>query len=82
MTTLQQERKLAKTYIGYIEKLSPEVKLDIIKKLSEKLEKPTKKSDVKPDSYFFGAWKTDQTIEEMIEDLEDSNFYKRKIIDF
>lgn len=81
MSTLELENKLGNTYLGFLQNLSKEVQLDIISKWSIFLKNEEKKEDVKPDSYFFGAWKSNQTAEEMIEDLRDSRVSTRKIMD-
>ncbi len=82
MSTLEIENKLAKTYIGFIEKLSTEVQLDIISKISNSLKKKkSAESKEKPDSYFFGAWDSEQSAEEIIEDIRNSRVSTRKIMD-
>ena len=80
MTTLQREYKLGNTYLGFLKNLSKEVQLDIISKWKITLNEPNTIEEEKPDSYFFGAWKTSQTAEEMIADLEDSKVLTRKIL--
>lgn len=81
MTTLQQERKLAKTYLGYIEKLSPEVKLDLISKISISMTKKAK-TKIAPEDYFAGKWDSDLTAEEIIKEIKsNSGVSTREILD-
>ena len=82
MTPLQQERKLAKTYLGYIEKLSPEVKLDMISKISLSLKKKKKEPKISPEEYFAGIWDSEQSAEEIIESINSNKgISTRNIID-
>jgi hypothetical protein len=68
MTALQLENKLAHTYLGRIEKFSPEVKLDLITEIILSM-KVVKKPKVSREEYYSGAWDSEQTAEEIIADL-------------
>lgn len=81
MTTLQIENKIGNTYLRYLKNLSREVQLDIIAKWSVSLNEPIKEEEVKPDSYFFGIWDSEQTAEEIIEGIKNYGVSTRKIID-
>lgn len=69
MTHLQIENKLAKSYLNLIEKLSPEVKLDMISKISLSLKKKKKEPKVSPEDYFAGIWDSQETPEEFAESI-------------
>lgn len=82
MTTLQREYKLANSYLTFIKNLSTEVKLDIISKISLSLiEKEKKVSEDKPDSYFFGIWDSEQSAEEIVAGIKNSEVSTRKLLD-
>ncbi len=69
---------LSDNYFGLIRNLSPEIKLDIIEKLSITL-----KSDFSREkSSFvntFGAWKSNKTAEEIIDELKEHRTFNREI---
>jgi hypothetical protein len=82
MTALQLENKLANSYLTFIQNLSSDVKLDIISKISLSLIKKDEPIESeKPDSYFFGAWQSDETPEEFAESLRAARFFNRKQIE-
>jgi hypothetical protein len=80
MTTLQLENKLANTYLSFLRNLSKEVQLDILSKWTVSLKESIKEEE-KPDSYFFGAWQSDETPEEFAESLRSARLFNRKSID-
>lgn len=64
-------------YLGLLNNLSPESKLELISKLSDSLKgskKPTKKSL----SDLYGAFKSKRTADEIITDLKNSRNFNRK----
>ncbi len=68
---------LIDSYLGLLNNLSPESKLELISKLSDSLKsskKPTKKSlrDL------YGAFKSKRTADEIITDLKNSRNFNRK----
>jgi len=71
---------ISDNFFGMIKNLSEEVKLDLIKKISKSL-KVTKKS-VKDDlsvRELFGAWDTEKSAEEIIDDIREDRHINRKI---
>ena len=82
MTQLQLENKLAKSYLTLIEKLSPEVKLDMISKISLSLKKKKKESKLNREEYYAGAWESDETPEEFAESIRAGRVTIDKKIEF
>jgi len=68
MTPLQLENKLAKTYLRFIEKLSPDVKLDIISQILLSI-KRDKKPKISREDHYAGAWDSEQSADEFAESL-------------
>ena len=81
MTQLQLENKLAKTYLRFIEKLSPEVKLDIISEILQSI-KGNKIPKLSKEEYYAGAWISDETPEEFEESLRAGRVTTDKSIEF
>ena len=82
METMNTENiKIADNFVDMIKNLSDDVKLDIITKIKASLTK-TKKKQV-DDSWkdLFGAFKSDQTAEEMISEIRSSRYTNRQIED-
>ncbi len=69
---------IADNYFGMIKNLSPDVKLELISRISDSLREPSSQDD---DSWkkLFGAYDSKQTAEEIIDDLEKSRFTNRQI---
>jgi hypothetical protein len=68
---------LIDSYLGLLNNLSPDSKLELISKLSDSLKgpkKPTKKSL----SDLYGAFKSKKTADEIITDLKNSRNFNRK----
>ena len=72
---------IADNFFGMIKNLSTDVKLELISKITDSL-KGTRK-EFKDDSWkeLFGAWQSDQSAEEIIEDLRSSRYTNRQIED-
>ncbi len=81
MTHLQIENKLAKSYLTLIEKLSPEVKLDMISKISLSLKKKKKEPKISPEEYFAGIWDSEETPEEFAESIRAGRVTRDKKIE-
>ena len=81
MTHLQIENKLAKSYLTLIEKLSPEVKLDMISKISLSLKKKKKEPKISPEEYFAGIWDSKETPEEFAESIRAGRVTRDKKIE-
>ena len=65
-------------YFDMLSNLNSEGKLDLISKLSQSLKKNNKNDSISLAS-LFGALKTEQTAEEIIEELRASRTFNRKI---
>ena len=67
-------------YFGLIKNLSSDVKLELISRISDSLRES---GNQESDSWkkLFGAYKSEQSAEEIIADLRDSRFTNRKIED-
>ena len=81
MTTLQREHKLAKSYFVYIQNFSQEVKLDIISEILLSIKKD-KEPKISRESYYAGAWDSDETPEEFAESLYSGRVTIDKNIEF
>jgi len=81
MKTLDINTTLIDGYIRMLENLSPNIKLDLISKLTLSV-----KSDIikKKQSFYkaFGAWQSDDTAEELIENIRKSRKFNRQIEQF
>ncbi len=71
---------IADNYFGMIKNLSPEVRLDLISRISESL----KETRINPDTSrswksLFGAFDSEQTADEIIMDLRESRYTNRDI---
>ena len=72
---------IADNFFGMIKNLSVDVKLELISKITDSL-RGTKK-EAQDDSWkkLFGAWQSDQSAEEIIEDIRASRDTNRQIED-
>ena len=77
---MEARNLIADNYFGMIKNLSPDVKLELISRISDSLREPSSQEN---DSWkkLFGAYDSRQTAEEIIDDLEKSRFTKRQIED-
>ncbi|RLD50683.1 MAG: hypothetical protein DRJ05_19330 [Bacteroidetes bacterium] len=73
---------IADNFFGMIRNLSAETRLDLISRITESLKEPAQKKDYQ-DSWksLFGAFESEQSAEEIINDLRDSRRTSRKIED-
>ena len=68
MKTTDLNKTFIETYFGLIKNLSPDIKQDIIEKLSQTLKSDlTKKKPSMKDSY--GAWQSEKSADEIIMEL-------------
>jgi hypothetical protein len=69
------------SYLALLKGLDPNVKLDLISKLTQSL-----KSDIKPAENLFessyGAWAGNESAEEIISNIRDSRTFNRQIEEF
>ena len=77
---MEASNLIADNYFGMIKNLSTDVRLELISKISDSLRN---ESRLKNDSWknLFGAFISDQSAEEIIEDLRNSRFTNRKVDD-
>ena len=78
MKTIDVNTSLIDNYFGLLKNLSPEVKLDLIERLSKTL-KIDFSSEKKVLKASFGAWKSEKTADEIIQDLRKSRSVNRQI---
>ncbi len=78
MKTIDVNTNFIETYFGLLKNLSPDIKLDIIGKLSK-----TIKSDLNEQNKSlkdsFGAWQSDKSADEIILELRESRNFNRHI---
>jgi hypothetical protein len=81
MTSPETNTTILEGYVGLLENLSPNNKLDLISKLtaSVKMDLGNKKSTFKKS---FGAFESEKTAEEIIEELRNSRLFTREIEPF
>lgn len=72
---------LIDSYLGLLNNLSPDSKLELISKLSDSLKGPKKPTN-KSLSDLYGAFKSKKTADEIIADLKNSRNFNRKIEQF
>jgi hypothetical protein len=78
MILRSQHNDIADYYFGVLKNLSADSKLDLISKLSQSL----KESETKPEitlQSLFGALKSDETAEQIIENIRASRVFNRTI---
>ncbi|MCD4698785.1 MAG: hypothetical protein K8S16_21345 [Bacteroidales bacterium] len=77
---MEARNLIADNYFGMIKNLSADVKLELISRISDSLREPSSQEN---DSWknLFGAYNSEQTAEEIIEDLRNSRFTNRQIED-
>lgn len=78
MISSTQHNSLADYYFGFLKHLNPDSKLDLISKLSQSL----KESETVPETSLqslFGAYKSDETTDEIIAGLRASRVSTRNI---
>ncbi len=78
MKTIDINTSLIDNYFGLLKNLSPEVKLDLIERLSKTL-KIDFSSERKVLKASFGGWKSEKTADEIIHDLRNSRSLNRQI---
>lgn len=72
---------LADYYFGILKNLNPNIKLDLISKLSQSLKENQTVHGTSLQS-LFGAYKSDETAEEIIAELRASKVFNRNIENF
>ena len=76
MVTSAQHISLADYYFGFLKNLNADSKLDLISKLSQSLKEPETISETSLQS-LFGAYKSEETAEEIIAELRASRMFNR-----
>jgi len=78
MKTADVHTTLINGYLRLLKNLGPESKLDLIEKLTKslRLDLTSKRKSLKS---AFGAFKSDQSADELIQELRDSRTFKRNI---
>ena len=78
MSTSFQHINLADYYFRFLKNLNPNSKLDLISKLSQSLKNDEQTSDTSLQS-LFGAYKSEETADEIIAELRASRVFTRNI---
>lgn len=76
---------LIDSYLGLLENLSPDNKLELISKLSDSLKSSKKQTERNPDKSLgdlCGAFIFDKSSDDLISDLKSSRNFNRKIKEF
>ena len=76
MTTSAQHISVADYYFSFLKNLNPDIKLDLISKLSQSLKNNDKVSETSLQS-IFGAYKSEETADEIIAELRASRVFNR-----
>ncbi len=77
---METRNLIVDNYFGMIKNLSPDVKLELISRISDSLRRTSNQEN---DSWknLFGAFNSEQSAEEIIEDVRKSRFTNRQIED-
>ena len=78
MTSLTHETSLAEYYFGFLKNLNQDSKLDLISKLSQSLKNNESIAEPSLQS-LFGAYKSEETAEEIIAGIRASKVFTRYI---
>ena len=78
MISSNQHINLADYYFGFLKNLNSDSKLDLISKLSQSLKETETISAISLQS-LFGAYKSDETADEIIAELRSSRVFNRNI---
>jgi hypothetical protein len=78
MITSHQDNSIADYYFDFLKNLNPDSKLDLISKLSLSLKEDKQSPDISLQS-LFGAYKSDETAEEIIAEIRASRVSNRFI---
>lgn len=76
MDLSSQHINLADYYFGFLKNLNPDSKLDLIAKLTQSLKKGDESPEVSLQS-LFGAYKSEETADDIIEQLRASRVFNR-----
>jgi hypothetical protein len=76
MVPVNQNISVADYYFGFLKNLNPDSKVDLISKLSQSLKERENNQDT-PLQSLFGAYKSDETAEEIIAALRASRTFNR-----
>jgi tRNA A-37 threonylcarbamoyl transferase component Bud32 len=77
MNSVPNNINIADYYFGFLKNLKHDSKLDLIAKLSESLKTTSRRDDVSLQS-LFGAYKSEETADEIIAELRASRTFNRK----
>ena len=76
MNASSQNINLVDHYFGFLKNLNPNSKLDLISKLSQSLKNKDEITDISLQS-LFGAYKSEETADEMMEGIRNSKVFNR-----
>lgn len=74
---------IAENIFRMVKNLSADVKLEIISKIADSLKEPKSKGEAKDESWkkLFGAWESEESAEEIIEEIRASRYTNRQVED-
>lgn len=78
MATITQNTDIAAYYLGVLQNLNYDAKLDLISRLSQSLKIENKPTEATLQS-LFGAYQSEETAEEIIAAIRDSRTFTRNI---
>jgi hypothetical protein len=79
MNTTDINTNLVDSYYTLLRNLSPNNKLELITRLSKSMKTTKKKKDISLQS-LYGSWVSDQTADELVDELKkDRNFNRKRI---
>ena len=76
MASVNQNISIADYYFGFLNNLNSISKLDLISKLSQSLKESDRNQEASLQS-LFGAYKSDETAEEIIAEIRESRVFNR-----
>jgi hypothetical protein len=81
MKATDANTKLLNSYVGLLQNLSTDNKLELISKLSQSIKSTSKK---KKSSFYqaYGAWDQDETADELVQKIRGSRNFNRNIEKF
>lgn len=79
-TSFELNKRLVESYLALLQNLSVEARLDLIARISMSLKDPSPK--VNKVDYFSGIWQSEESAEEIIEEIRNARVFNRQIEPF
>ena len=77
MKTIAFDNRLVEMYLSLLKNMSHDGKLDLIARLSESLK--SRQEETSSISSFYGSWDTEESAEDIIEDLRKARTFNRNL---